>query len=56
MVLVEIASSDYFEGFALSLSFSLFIFPPLIPFVVHLSSRNLGCSFDQLNLSLALVS
>lgn len=52
---------------SLSLSLSLFFFPfffflfppfslPLIPFVVHLSSRNLGCSFHQFNLSLALES
>lgn len=66
-MLVEIESSDYFEGFAvsffiplsLSFSFFFFVFPfslPLIPFVVHLSSRNLGCSFHQFSLSLALES
>lgn len=69
-MLLEIESGDYFKGFAvsffiplsLSLSFSFFfffVFPfslPLIPFVVHLSSRNLGCSFHQFNLSLALES
>lgn len=59
---MEIESSDCFKGFAvsfflpLSLFFSLSFSLPLIPFVVHLSSRNLGCSFHQFNLSLALES
>lgn len=47
------------EGFALSPSLSLSLSHTLSPpslFLVHLSLRNLGCSFDHFSLSLALES